>query len=472
MAQIPILDFPPTNAAYPLAQQLIQVMGDTMVVLAAVTDLATGDQALAYEEMVAWNWKTGDVLGRVRLGRTLARCTMAMLSPTTVAVAMTGTTSYQSQNIPHLGAAGILGHPERVSGRPSIDIYSFAQQGQVQVHQPLARYEDDSDTPRGHLLASLLLPSITGKLVHHFHMRPDPAFPASRGGLGQKPFGLDPRAGIIVIELTLDEYIPFQPIPIGVAEKYEIFMLREFLVDLAAEGEESLRESWTGDAAFMPCDIDWQDWGEEHTRFTDPSMRRRLWVCSCSGYRYASLEQFRNAGGVVQNTHVTVHDFNPYSIARERVAMKRALEHVELEEAEETFNGRPGEGGDGTMNRDHADPGDGAARERDSDFAGARAWQEDGDYTRRVRAPLPPEAEGHCGDECEIELVTEPTIIDPLDSSFDIPVISRLPYRTVTRRATCNPTGIMIEDQRLLLISQSPTTDFGDQVAEVTVWCF
>lgn len=460
---MPVLDFPPTFAENNVAQQLIQVMGDTMVALVAVVDLESGDHALAHEEMVAWNWKTGNVLGRVNIGRTLARCTMAILTPTTVALAMPGTTTYEARNNENLVPAAILGHPDRVAGRPSIDIYSFAQPEEVKVQQPLARDDEDVETPRACLLTRLLFPSISGKLVHQLHMRPDPPFPPNQGGLGNKPFGLDPRTGVLVIELQLDEYIPLRRIHLGVPEKYEIFVLRSTLVDMAEEAEAS----WLGQLGtreYPPQVLTWEEWGEDKARMMEPTMPLRQWVCSCSGYRYASVERFRNVGGVVQRTEITVHDFNPHSITRERAAMRQARENEELDEAELELSRE-------SMTDDLSSE---FLTERFNDMSEPirRKHDEPGVSCRTVREPVPPEVESFVGNECHIELHTGPEFIDPLLSSFDDLVVSRLPYRTVTRQVLSNPEGVMVEDQRLLLISGSDHNDSRRQRSDVTVLCF
>jgi hypothetical protein len=74
LASTPTLDFPPFTQDIMQTRQLLQVMGDTLVVLVsrfashwilAGMGIAMAGMAAAgnEEELVAWNWKTGAVLG-------------------------------------------------------------------------------------------------------------------------------------------------------------------------------------------------------------------------------------------------------------------------------------------------------------------------------------------------------------------------------------------------------------------------
>lgn len=68
LAAQPILDFPPTSQHILQTRQLLQIMGDTLVILvsrfaahwllAGFGGVNTGND----EEIVCWNWKTGKVL--------------------------------------------------------------------------------------------------------------------------------------------------------------------------------------------------------------------------------------------------------------------------------------------------------------------------------------------------------------------------------------------------------------------------
>ena len=69
LAQMPILDYPPACQPFAATRQLLQVMGDTLVILVSryqIHWLLAGLQGLppmgSEEEIVCWNWKTGRVL--------------------------------------------------------------------------------------------------------------------------------------------------------------------------------------------------------------------------------------------------------------------------------------------------------------------------------------------------------------------------------------------------------------------------
>jgi hypothetical protein len=72
---MPVLDFPPSGRRPLQTRQLLQVLGDTLVILvsrftanwmmAMAGELQIGNMMLGpeiQEELVCWNWKTGKVL--------------------------------------------------------------------------------------------------------------------------------------------------------------------------------------------------------------------------------------------------------------------------------------------------------------------------------------------------------------------------------------------------------------------------
>lgn len=86
LAAFPTLDFPPFSHLVTQTRQLLQVMGDVLVVLVSryvahwlLAGMAMGIGGLANagveEEIVVWNWKTGQVLsvGTVQHRVNLAR---------------------------------------------------------------------------------------------------------------------------------------------------------------------------------------------------------------------------------------------------------------------------------------------------------------------------------------------------------------------------------------------------------------
>lgn len=70
LAAQPILDFPPTTQHILQTRQLLQIMGDTLIILVSrfaahwlLAGLAGGGVATGNdEEIVCWNWKTGNVM--------------------------------------------------------------------------------------------------------------------------------------------------------------------------------------------------------------------------------------------------------------------------------------------------------------------------------------------------------------------------------------------------------------------------
>jgi hypothetical protein len=69
LAKVPFLDFPPASQGHAQTRQLLQVMGDTLVILVSrfqihwlLAGLAGNGPIGSEEEIVCWNWKTGKVL--------------------------------------------------------------------------------------------------------------------------------------------------------------------------------------------------------------------------------------------------------------------------------------------------------------------------------------------------------------------------------------------------------------------------
>ncbi|WWC94014.1 hypothetical protein V866_000852 [Kwoniella sp. B9012] len=306
LANLPTLDFPPFSQAIMDTRQLLQVMGDTLVVQVSrfapawvLAGLGFGIGALGglghEEEMVAWNWKTGKVLSRISLPENGWFSSFALLTPTTFLVTSTSNIS------------PVLPSETRSVGSifpPVIQVYSFLPDpnNPIDPVQPLDTDPMDDTTPRPVLLAQLQLPPFADNVsIHAFDVRPDPAFPPNSGSgptLGKtKPFTQHPSKGVMVFELKVVGNTEDDNIPIRDRKRsYEIFILRETLVKFATEGETRLKEAYENGGDFdglgirgVEKNVPWSEWGEGNTRFMDAVMKRRSWVCSCSGYRFVSL---------------------------------------------------------------------------------------------------------------------------------------------------------------------------------------
>lgn len=500
-------------------------MDSTLVVLVAVQDEVTATRGAYYEEMVAWNWKTGEVLGRRNLGETLARSSIALLTPTTVAVTMPAVIGPTLREM-FGGVPGFLDNQSPVFIHPpSIDIYSFARNPTApeaaRSTAPLKWHTEDDTTPKFVLVTRLLLPPMrSGAMMAIFHMRPDPAFPAvpsSQQTLGARPFTQDPRRGVLVIELAMDDDRLVMPIR-NQPEFYEMFILRETLVDMAEEGEERLHEIWARTAAVQsspklpdlpgspglsgspstprasspspsseasssprtpstpgrggrrapsrtpspevkrkktysakprrkhhrdsPTRIfEWDEWGEYSTRVMQPVQNmRRLWVCSCSGYRYASLVR-RVANSELITTDVCVLDFNPHWVVRNRLrpeAPEMGLGGGAVASPAASLS--EGESGDSA----------GKAEDKLEDAPG-------------FDTALPGCVVKHMGS-------STPSVIK--SEVWDYDVVTRLPYRSVSRRLRDNPRGIMMDDQRILIVDHAMRdNDWLGMVQYISTWC-
>ncbi|CAK9779572.1 hypothetical protein CC85DRAFT_330332 [Cutaneotrichosporon oleaginosum] len=493
LAKFPTLDAPPWvhGEMSHVSQQLLQVMDSTLVVLIAVQDELTAVRAAYEEELFAWNWKTGVVLGRRSLGETLARTSMALLTPTTVALTMPAVIGPTLREM-FGGVPGFMDNQNPVFIHPpSIDIFSFAHDPSKPAPTstaPLERSESDSTSPRFVLVVRLLLPPMrAGSMVSQMHMRPDPAFPpvpSQQATLGVRPFTQDPRRGVIVIELAMDDDHLVMPMRMR-SECYEMFILRETLIQMAEEGEERLHDIWHRNAvkraerrnasspasssgSSTPGDPDmirsrsrspprsrngspaspasasghaddrqrtysakprrkhhadsptrtfeWDEWGEHSTRvMPPPQLMRRLWVCSCSGYRYASLVR-RPASSHGFSTELCVHDFNPHWWAGKRMKPSTGVQFVG---APETHPAK--------------------------DAAGNQALPSVGG------SPAP-------------------TVIK--SDAWEVDIVTRLPYRTVLRRLDHNPMGVMIDDQRIMLVNhQVQEHNWLGMVQHIQTWC-
>jgi hypothetical protein len=230
-------------------------MDSTLVVLIAVQDEELAMRGAFHEELIAWDWKTGVLLGRCKLGDTLTRSSIALLTPTAVAVTMPAVIGPTLREM-FGGVPGFMDNQNPVYIHPpSIDIMTFIHDPSKSPPSrtgPLPRIEAHKDAPKIELVVSLLLPRMrSGSMMAQMHMRPDPAFPpppSNQASLGARPFTQDPRRGVIVIELTMDDDRLVMPMRVR-PEFFEMFILRETLVQMAEEGEARLYDIWEQKAA-------------------------------------------------------------------------------------------------------------------------------------------------------------------------------------------------------------------------------
>lgn len=203
----------------------------------------------------------------------------ALLTPTTF---MLTTTSNVSPVMPT--------EPRSIASvfPPVIQIYSFALDPAHSIIpvQPLDSDFMDDTTARPVLLAQLELPRFApGVIIGSFDVRPDPAFPPNRTVGTQKPFTQNPSKGVLVFELQVSEPADPPDLQEGTDHKaYELFVLRETLVELAQKGEDRLAGIRTandfGDSYWRVVEetIPWIDWGRTGSRVMDISMLQRNWV--------------------------------------------------------------------------------------------------------------------------------------------------------------------------------------------------
>ncbi|KAL1410397.1 hypothetical protein Q8F55_004407 [Vanrija albida] len=449
LASMPFLDFPPANVPTLWPRQLIQVMGDTLVALVSRNGFLRGISA-GEEELVAWNWKTGEVLGRLKIGHTLTECSFAMLTPTTV---LLSTASILDMSQPEV----IDIHP------PAIQILSFARDPALPkptIAVPLTLDQNDHDSPRPTVIAKLLLPELANMTsIERFDMRPDPPFPPTspkNQTLGRgKPFTQDPSRGVVVFEiLVVGEDLP--------EFSYELFVLRETFVQMAHEGEERMRRAWTsprrsgvGADDMLPNAVlrtyHWAEWGEQNARLQRQfQQRQRNWVCSCSGYRFASLQPHQDEDEEPDRddcVDLVVFDFSPTSVRRTRAEMENQRDGSPKRRAdqgdEDTPESRDSEALDKPDPKDRADgAGETTGKELQFDHARVRALGFTGHSAN---------AEAYGRAEYRVELHDEPTEIPP-GHGWAETVITRLPYRSATRTLYGRPNGVMIDDQRVLAV--------------------
>ncbi|WVR07189.1 hypothetical protein IAU60_004230 [Kwoniella sp. DSM 27419] len=450
-AKLPTLDFPPFSHAIMDTRQLLQVMGDTLCVLVSryappwvLAGLGLGIGALGglghEEEVVAWNWRTGKVLARMSLPENGWFASFALLSPTTLMITSTSNIS------------PILPTEPRSQGHifpPVIQIYSFAPDpnNPMDPVQPLDTDPMDDTTPRPVLLAQMELPRFAfNVMIAAFDVRPDPPFPVHQPGTGPtlgkgKPFTQDPSKGILVFELRLVAPPGQEHRMMSDRKKsYELFVLRETLVKAALQGEERLRQAWANGGDYdglgirgVERTIPWAEWGEHGARLMDAQMKRRSWVCSCSGYRFVSL--------------------TPAVWPRSQ-------------------------GGDGDLDVDNGDD-DGeiipVPRWSDLhllDFSPALTKR---DWLERAGAEVYSPDEGvivHQGPDWEAIVHMEPTVLDKADV-WKEDVTSRLPYREVRKTYGAVANGVMCDDQRIIVVhTQSRENgDWSVITQELTVLC-
>ena len=261
---------------------------------------------------------------------------LAVLTPTTFMLTSTSSTSPLADN----GA-----HHDASIAPPVIQIYSYERDPMYTPSQPLLiDYMDDS-TPRPSLVAQLELPRFApGTSLSSFNIRPDPAFPPRQPSNeptlgGSKPFTQDPEQGLVVFDLHIREPVEDEGRQMRTTVSYELFVLRELLVDIAKEGEERLSsaKAQAGQDGWRRSDVEinvpWEEWGRDGARLMDISMEHRKWVCSCSGYRFMSLIPSDDTPEPTRRSpfddwparfcDLRMYDFSPYGVRKEQSKLER-----------------------------------------------------------------------------------------------------------------------------------------------------
>jgi hypothetical protein len=349
-----------------------------------------------------------------------------------------------------------------------------------------------------------------------FDVRPDPAFPPTPLGdapmLGpRKPFTQDPSKGVLVFELQMGD-----PPPEGegpdfptATTTYELFVLREYLIKLADEGQERLRRSRlpaSDENRLEVWDVlrnqFWSEWGESNARFLTQTMSTRSWVCpptlwmfsadeqvcSCSGYRYISLadpdETNQPQGGIAADLadprrsrpqDLLMLDFSPYSVKRARSKGIPATSDLDLElidmelsppihdSVKSIRDGQVVEPGPSHGSYHHSDNGD-------DDNDDTQDWTDDDmsidhDYDHPYQTTIPSQEPLGSGSDTprRIQFSHEPLEIDVIDDLSCIEmgncwkedIWSGLPFVRIRKEMGIVASGVMIDDQRVMMVSVS-----------------
>lgn len=302
-------------------------------------------------------------------------------------------------------------------------------------------------------------------------MRPDPAFPVGKTpGVGQrKPYTQDPEKGILVFQLKVTEPPNPELDRAGPSRKvgYELFILRETLVKLAQEGEERIREQRgeregnAGEYAFWRVEktYPWSEWGEKGSRFMDISMKKRAWVCSCSGYRFVDLVSKRDFNLSQRFRESDLANPTQGKMPADEEAVEREINGFDDAPARETGSAI----GDGDVEMDQTNMEDvnGEHEELDLDDDG----DDDEDDTFRplrlchirVLDFSPIRLKRPLSRDPRMALVTTrqlPTVLSKR-RVWQEDVVTTLPYTEVVQVEPIVANGVMIDDQRIIAIKVS-----------------
>ncbi|WVO16342.1 hypothetical protein L204_104017 [Cryptococcus depauperatus] len=462
LASLPILEFPPpVTPMLPRSRQLLQIMGDTLAILVAKYNPVWGlldafnidplalEHRTQEEEIVVWNWKLGRVLSRLPFTFKSWFSSFALLSPTTFIVTSTSLTCPSAS-------------PQPSDKRPTIQIYSILTNPSHTIIpvQPLENEVMDDTTPRPVLLAVLEMPELREQMeVIEFEIRPDPPFPPKTPSgsheltlVKNKPFTQDPNKGIVIFNLGLQETFTTGPHVMNTVRHYpfELFVLRETLVQLGQDGENRLRSTWQGDTSGLGVrgvqrNYKWTEWGEKGARMIDKVMSKRSWVCSCSGYRYISVMPHQKSPFCEYPDHEelnlnrTTIDTYPYSPEKSHIML---MDFSPFAIEKELSKGDPYPESDNI------------------DVLGRQ--------TSLTGTFVPPFTEGK---GWKSRVVTEPTCISPGIWTEDVK--SSLPYREVWREYGGLSNGVMIDDQRVIVVNTNTRRngDWSTIMQEMTVFC-
>ncbi|ORY32547.1 hypothetical protein BCR39DRAFT_522781 [Naematelia encephala] len=460
LATLPVLDFPPFSGLALQTRQLLQIMGDTLLVLVSrynVHWFVAGMAGLNVnslgneEEIVVWNWKTGRVLARMAPPENAWFASFALLTPTTFLLTSTSSMSGVHTTEPR-SAASIF--------PPVIQVFSILPDPNRTIVpvQPLASHMLDDTTLRPILVAELELPAFApDATVVSFEVRPDPpnlprSDPAAPTLGPSKPFSQNPEKGVLVLEMSVNEpgLDDQDPPDRRVSRSYELFILREMLVEMGKEGEQRLIKARLEDQdGYVPLRpekvVPWAEWAPTGARLMDISMRRRNWVCSCSGYRFISLtrspsdtrpEEDEDQHGFVyappRQCDLRLLDFSPYGV-------KRSLPSSPQPEQE----GKVSPSSLDPQQDDKLSPSSSQPHQDDNQLSSNSLPQQGNDDA---------DAGGEEDNDWSIEVITARTVLPPCKIWKD-EVTSGMPYRDIRRKMGIRANGVMMDDQRVIMVA-------------------
>ncbi|KAG9015097.1 hypothetical protein FRB94_004216 [Tulasnella sp. JGI-2019a] len=323
LARTPILEYQP-RIYHPTFSYWVQVVGDLLAVLFCPGRMMfeqPEDMAQAVDELVIWNWKTGDRITSISFEETRAE-SFSFLANDIILVPIS-----LGESCPVLNLYRLEGVPGSIEPKLIVQYSLPPMADSVHSCEAMCRLDPSPWAPRSRdAFYKERRTKGDGEKDERGPAEPEPVWPE----YGPPPFGPLPSNRIIVLSLRIEVFIPITTAAGDVVHhmqgrRYTAFIRADTLLEVwknvdASKDAPGEPAQENGSRAETFVKVPWEAWGPKHSRFLAESTEVNC-VCYVYGLRYCRL--IWSSDDTIQ---LRVMDFN--SVDFIKVLEEDAKEHA------------------------------------------------------------------------------------------------------------------------------------------------